>query len=201
MKQLGDLEKILSEARAIGENFQKELEALHAENESLQEELKELRDENKTLREENEKIYLEMNSLRAAKENFSAANDAFASNLHQLMEWLNETHQNTMTQINQQLNDGLKEFVADYVNKIRSQNAESTSVVTEFRESAAIEKYSAATSEVIIANTNAAVSPNVNFKKPKMQYSGFYAEESIAIEPDEKPTELKSKSVAKSNKK
>ena len=174
MKQLGDLGKTLTDALAIVETFQQELEHLQEEKESLQAEIAELLSENAALRAENQKIYLEMNNMRTAKEDLRAANETFAKNLNQLVIKLNETHEKTMTQINELATNGFQEIVVDYVEKVRG-----TNIVTVADEDDAVEpKYS---TEIIVEDTTAAVDvPNA--RRPKMQYADFYAE--THVEPD-----------------
>ena len=174
MKQLGDLGKTLTDALAIVETFQQELEHLQEEKESLQAEIAELLSENAALRAENQKIYLEMNNMRTAKEDLRAANETFAKNLNQLVIKLNETHEKTMTQINELATNGFQEIVVDYVEKVRG-----TNIVTVADEDDAVEpKYS---TEIIVEDTTAAVDvPNAH--RPKMQYADFYAE--THVEPD-----------------
>lgn len=174
MKQLGDLGKTLTDALAIVETFQQELEHLQEEKESLQAEIAELLSENSTLRAENKKIYLEMNNMRTAKEDLRAANETFAKNLNQLVIRLNETHAKTMDQINALAGNGFQQIVIDYVDKIRG-----TNIVTVADEDDAVEpKYS---TEIIVEDTATAVDiPNA--RRPKMQYADFYAE--THIEPD-----------------
>lgn len=204
MNQLGDLEKILSAAKEIGENFQKELSKLREENDLLKVELEELRDENKILREENEKIYLEMHNLRDAKEEIRMANETFSKNMNHLVTQLEENHQKNMAQINQLLNTGLQNFIVDYVKKLSAvENSPAENIpdenisvddITDTKISdehlAQInlsdadndieiqEKYS---DEVLtVENLGTAVAPINGSKKNKMQYAAFYAEETGA---------------------
>lgn len=190
MKQLVDLENILAAAREVGENFQQELDKLRAENEALKKENSDLRDENKILRDENENIYLEMNTLRTAKEDLHAASETFSSNLSQLVATLNDTHAKTMAQIGTLANDGFQKIVFDYVSKMR--DATEVSV----RESKTVEKYSPATSEVIVDDT---VIVAVGNTKPKMEYADFYAEANV--EADDGADTIKLKSLDKPKKK
>lgn len=168
MKQLGDLGKTLTDALALVETFQQELEHLREENESLQAEIAELLSENSALRAENQKIYLEMNNMRTAKEDLRDANETFAKNLNQLVIKLNETHEKTMDQINALAGNGFQKIVVDYVDKIRG-----TNIVSVADEDAAVEpKYS---TEIIVEDTATAVDiPNA--RRPKMMYADFYAE-------------------------
>lgn len=192
MKQLGDLGKTLTDALALVENFQRELENLQGERdslqakvtellskisdmrkekESLQAEVAELLGENSALRAENQKIYLEMNNMRTAKEDLRAANETFAKNLNQLVIKLNETHEKTMEQINQLADNGFQQIVVDYVEKVRG-----TNIVTVADEDDAVEpKYS---TEIIVEDTAAAVDVP-DSRRPKMQYADFYAETNI----------------------
>ena len=184
MNQLGDLEKILSAAKEIGENFQKELSTLREENELLKVEIEELRDENKILRDENEKIYIEMNSLRTSKEDIRVASDAFSNNLNQLVTHLENSHQKAMEQINQVLSGGLQKFVVDYMQKfhpaevnIVAENDDEQKNSDEVTEVGTLEKYSDINNEVIVEDVETAVAINDGSKKNKMQYAAFYAEE------------------------
>lgn len=203
MNQLGDLEKILSAAKEIGENFQKELSELREEKDLLKLEIDELREENKILREENEKIYVEMNNLRNAKEEIRTANEAFSSNMNQLVTQLEENHKKTMTHINELLTEGLQNFVVDYMKKFRpvanvpaEENSETEEQIfdeitdeikTQSKDEPA-EKYSDdevteveaikySGDEIIVEDVKMAVAPNNGSKKNKMQYAAFYAEE------------------------
>ena len=197
MNQLGDLEKILSAAKEIGENFQKELSNLREENDSIKAEIGELREENKILREENEKIYLEMNNLRNAKDEIRTANEAFSNNMNQLVLQLEENHKKTMTQINELLTEGLQNFVVDYMKKFSSVASsaaevnEDTGISDEqilddtpisdaqisgdIQEVETLDKYSS--DEVIVEDVKTAVATNNGSKKNRMQYAAFYAEE------------------------
>ena len=188
MNQLGDLEKILSAAKEIGENLQSELSNLREENELLKIEVNDLRDENKILREENEKIYLEMNNLRTSKEDIKAANDAFSNNVNQLVTHLENNHQKTMEQIVQVLNGGLQKFVADYMKNFApakivqtetktAENLDEEKISDEITEVAAVDKYSDSNNEVIVEDVETALATNDGSKKNKMQYAAFYAEE------------------------
>ena len=208
MNQLGDLEKILSAAKEIGENFQKELSTLRDENELLKVEMEELRDENKILRDENEKIYLEMNNLRQSKEDIKVANEAFSNNLNQLVTHLENNHQKTMEQINQVLNAGLQKFVADYMQKFHpaeENNFDETEVEEnpedndsdEVTEVNTLEKYSDNDGEVIVENVETAVATNDSSKKNKIQYAAFYAEEA-GVEKDDAAESPKMKNFNKS---
>lgn len=184
MNQLGDLEKILSAAKEIGENFQKEVSALREENDLLKIELEELRDENKILRDENEKIYLEMNNLRTSKEDLKVANDAFTSNLTQLVATLEESHKKAMEQMNQVLSGGLQKFVADYMQKFQPVQTPAQTP-NEVSEVTTLEKYSDADDEVIVEDVSTAVSTGDDGgKKNRMQYAAFYAEEA-GVEKDD----------------
>ena len=198
MNQLGDLEKILSAAKEIGENFQKELSNLREENELLKVEIEELRDENKILRDENEKIYIEMNSLRASKEDIKVANEAFSTNLSQLVNHLEENHKKNMEQINQVLAGGLQKFVMDYMQKfnpVEENSAEKDS--DEPEEVQTIEKYSdGGDEEVIVEDVETAVATNDGSKKNKMQYAAFYAEEA-EVEKDAAGNPIKMKNLVK----
>ncbi len=207
MNQLGDLEKILSAAKEIGENFQKQLEQAHEENELLKIEAEELREENKILREENEKIYLEMNNLRAAKENIRAANEAFSTNLNSLSTQLAENHARIMGQIGQLLNAGLQSFVVDYVKKIHPVESTPAAKTTEEPETPTekksdevtevqtLDKYSDLNDEVIVEDVETAVATNGS-KKNKMQYAAFYAEEA-EVEKDDAGNAIKMKTLVK----
>ena len=192
MNQLGDLEKILSAAKEIGENFQKELSTLREENELLKVEIEELRDENKILRDENEKIYIEMNSLRTSKEDIKVANEAFASNLTQLVAHLEDSHKRNMEQINQVLNGGLQKFVADYMQKFHPVEENSD----EPEEVQTLEKYSDSGEEVIVEDVETAIVTNDGSKKNKMQYAAFYAEEA-EVEKDAAGNPIKMKNLLK----
>lgn len=174
MKQLGDLGKTLTDALALVEASQQELEHLREENESLQAEIAELLSENSTLRAENQKIYLEMNNMRTAKEDLRAANETFAKNLNQLVIKLNETHEKAMEQINAMAGSGFQQIVNDYVEKVSG-----TNIVTVADEDDAVEpKYS---TEIIVEDAATAVDiPNA--RRPKMVYADFYAE--THVEPD-----------------
>lgn len=179
MNQLGDLEKILSAAKEIGENYQKELSALREENELLKVEVEELRDENKILRDENEKIYLEMNTLRTSKEDIKVANEAFADNLNQLVTHLETSHQKAMEQINQVLNGGLQKFVVDYMQKFHpADNPASANFPAEVSKVETVDKYDDEGGDAtIVEDVSTAVATNDGSKKNKMQYAAFYAEE------------------------
>ena len=208
MNQLGDLEKILSAAKEIGENFQKELSTLRDENELLKVEIEELRDENKILRDENEKIYLEMNNLRQSKEDIKVANEAFSNNLNQLVTRLEDNHQKTMEQINQVLNAGLQKFVADYMQKFHpaeennfdenevEENSEDNDS-DEVTEVNTLEKYSDNDGEVIVEDVATAVATNDSSKKNKIQYAAFYAEEA-GVEKDDAAESPRMKNFNKS---
>lgn len=204
MNQLGDLEKILSAAKEIGENFQKELSNLRDENELLKAEIEEVRNENKILREENEKIYLEMHNLRDAKEEIRNANEAFSTNMNQLVTQLEDNHQKAMAQMNQILNTGLQNFIVNYVKKLsvienisavdnENENISDTNISDENISDENLsqinlsdadgdieiqEKYTEDT--MAIENVETAVAPNNGSKKNKMQYAAFYAEEAGA---------------------
>lgn len=206
MNQLGDFEKILSAAKEIGENFQKELSNLRDEKELLKIEMDELREENKILREENEKIYLEMNNLRNAKEEIRTANEAFANNMTHLVTQLEEDHKKTMTHINELLTEGLQNFVVDYMKKfspltntaarepedtdeigISDEQIEETPLADsqisgEVTEVETLDKYSS--DEITVEDTKTAVAPNNGSKKNRMQYASFYAEE-VGAEKDD----------------
>lgn len=192
MNPLGDLEKILSTAKEIGENLQKEVDKLREENELLKIEVEEMRDENKILREENEKIYIEMNELRNAKEEIKVANEAFSNNLGDLTKHLEEEHAKTMGQINQLLHDGLQKFVVEYVKKIRGES-ENDNEVTEVQP---LDKYSNSNDEVIVEDVETAVATQGDSKKPKMQYAAFYAEEA-EVEKDDAGHPIKMKTLVK----
>lgn len=205
MNQLGDLEKILSAAKEIGENFQKELSTLRDEKELLKIEIDELREENRILREENEKIYLEMNSLKTAKDEIRTANEAFSSNMNHLVTQLEEDHKKTMAHINELLTGGLQNFVVDYMKKfspltnnpvnenddiddteiseeqIEETPLEDSQISEELSEVGTLSKYSS--DEVIVENTKTAIAPNNGSKKNRMQYAAFYAEE-VGVERD-----------------
>ena len=195
MNQLGDLEKILSAAKEIGENFQKELTTAREENYLIKTELEELREENKTLREENEKIYIEMNNLRAAKENTQAANEAFTNSVNQLVAHLEENHRKTMAQISQILGGGLQKFVDDYMRKFQSteENIE-PSETEEVTEVETTDKYQA--EEITVENIETAIAENTSAKKNKMQYAAFYAEEA-AVEKDAAGNPIKMQNLKK----
>ena len=186
MKQLGDLGKTLSDALALVESFQQELEKLNAESEALRAEIKTLRDENATLRAENQKIYLEMNNMRTAKEDLRAANDAFAKNLNQLVIKLNETHEKTMAQINDISSRGFQQIVVDYLNHIRENNTVTV-------EDDTVEpKYA---TEIVVEDAETAVEV-AGTKRPKMQYAAFYAETNVDADTGDK-IELKSGKLQK----
>ena len=194
MNQLGDLEKILSAAKEIGENFQKELSQAREENELLKIEIEELHEEIKTLREENEKIYLEMHDLRAAKEDVKVANEAFSNNLNHLVTQLEDNHAKTMTQINQLLTGGLQNFVVEYMKKftppaegVPVENQEKTAVVE------TLENDDEA--EIIVENTETAVATKDDAKKNRMQYAAFYAEEA-ALEKEDAAESVKIKKIS-----
>lgn len=206
MNQLGDLEKILSAAKEIGENFQRQLEQAREENELLKIESEELREENKILREENEKIYLEMNNLRAAKEDIRTANEAFSNNLNNLATQLSENHARTMAQINQLLNAGLQNFVVEYVKKFqpaeetpaenipkKNSNEKDSDEVTEVQ---TLDKYSDLNDEVIVEDTETAVTTRDGSKKNKIQYAAFYAEEA-EVERDDAGNAIKMKNLVR----
>ena len=195
MNQLGDLEKILSAAKEIGENFQKELTTAREENYLIKTELEELREENKTLREENEKIYIEMNNLRAAKENTQAANEAFTNSVNQLVAHLEENHRKTMAQISQILGGGLQKFVDDYMKKFQTteENIE-PSETEEVTEVETTDKYQA--EEITVENIETAIAENTSAKKNKMQYAAFYAEEA-AVEKDAAGNPIKMQNLKK----
>ena len=192
MNQLGDLEKILSAAKEIGENFQKELSTLREENDLLKVEIEDLRDENKILREENEKIYVEMNNLRNAKEEIRSANETFANNMNHLVTQLEDNHQKTMEQINQLLTEGLQNFVVDYMKKFRpnedildeenddmkisDEQIMDPPISDEVTDIETLDKYT--DNDIIVEDVNTAVAPTNNgSKKNRMQYATFYAEE------------------------
>lgn len=209
MNQLGDLEKILSAAKEIGENFQKQLEKTQEENELLKIEAEELREENKILREENEKIYLEMNNLRAAKEDIRTANEAFSNNLNTLATQLSENHARIMTQINQLLNAGLQSFIVEYVKKLNPVEENSAETVHEDEEKTSevkksgevtevqtLDKYSDLNDEVIVEDAETAVSVRDGSKKNKMQYAAFYAEEA-EVEKDDAGNAIKMKNLVR----
>ena len=206
MNQLGDLEKILSAAKEIGENFQKELSNLREENDLLKIEIEDIRNENKILREENEKIYLEMHNLRDAKEEIRNANETFSTNMNHLVTQLEENHQKTMAQMNQILSTGLQNFIVEYVKKLSAienisdvnnsdanisdaNNAdenisdenisdENLSQINLSDDDGDIEIQEKYSDETMaLENIETAVAPNNGSKKNKMQYAAFYAEE------------------------
>ena len=210
MNQLGDLEKILSAAKEIGENFQKQLEQAKEENELLKVEAEELREENKILREENEKIYLEMNKLRAAKDDIRTANEAFSNNLNSLATQLSENHTRIMAQISQLLNAGLQSFVVEYVKKLNPVEEEIDETVEEpvqketsakknsdeVTEVQTLDKYSDLNDEVIVEDIETAVATRNGSKKNKMQYAAFYAEEA-EVEKDDAGNAIKMKNLVR----
>ena len=192
MNQLGDLEKILSAAKEIGENFQKELSTLQEENELLKVEIEELREDNKSLREENEKIYLEMNNLRTTKEEINKANEAFSTNINHLVTQLEDNHKKTMEDINHLLTEGLQDFVVEYMKKFQMNegfhNSERYEENDDMKisdeqildseisdEVETLDDYSK--NEVAVEPVNNAVATRDGSKKNKMQYAAFYAEE------------------------
>jgi hypothetical protein len=212
MNQLGDLEKILSAAKEIGENFQKELSNLREEKELLEIEMKELREENKILREENEKIYVEMNNLRNAKEEIRTANETFSNNMNQLVTQLEDNHKKTMTHINELLTEGLQNFVVEYMKKfnyvenvpestnteteisdeqIFEETTDDIKISDEITEVGTLDKYSS--DEIIVEDVKTAVVPNNGSKKNKMQYAAFYAEE-VGVERDDATNKSKNRS-------
>jgi FtsZ-binding cell division protein ZapB len=206
MNQLGDLEKILSAAKEIGENFQKQLEQAREENELLKVEAEELREENKILREENEKIYLEMNKLRAAKDDIRTANEAFSNNLNSLATQLSENHTRIMAQISQLLNAGLQSFVVEYVKKLNPVEEEPDEPVQketrakknsdEVTEVQTLDKYSDLNDEVIVEDVETAVATRDGSKKNKMKYAAFYAEEA-EVEKDDAGNAIKMKNLVR----
>lgn len=206
MNQLGDLEKILSAAKEIGENFQKQLEQAKEENELLKVEAEELREENKILREENEKIYLEMNKLRAAKDDIRTANEAFSNNLNSLATQLSENHTRIMAQISQLLNAGLQSFVVEYVKKLNPVEEEPDEPVQketrakknsdEVTEVQTLDKYSDLNDEVIVEDVETAVATRDGSKKNKMKYAAFYAEEA-EVEKDDAGNAIKMKNLVR----
>ena len=195
MNQLGDLEKILSAAKEIGENFQKELSTLQEENELLKVEIEELREDNKSLREENEKIYLEMNNLRTTKEEINKANEAFSTNINHLVTQLEDNHKKTMEDINHLLTEGLQDFVVDYMKKFQlsqsfgnEENYEEnddmkisdeqildSSISDDVSEVEPLENYDK--DALTIEHVDNSVATRDGSKKNKMQYAAFYAEE------------------------
>ena len=195
MNQLGDLEKILSAAKEIGENFQKELSTLQEENELLKVEIEELREDNKSLREENEKIYLEMNNLRTTKEEINKANEAFSTNINHLVTQLEDNHKKTMEDINHLLTEGLQDFVVDYMKKFQlsqsfgnDENYEEnddmkisdeqildSSISDDVSEVEPLENYDK--DALTIEHVDNSVATRDGSKKNKMQYAAFYAEE------------------------